>query len=140
MRQVDGGLAAYGGVHHGEQAGGHLREWQAAQVGRRHEAGEVADYAAADRDYQMAALRLALGKPAVYELHGVQRLVGLARGHDEHVRRDAGGFKRELRAPRLPMHALVGDDVRGGCVERGVDALANLVDYVPAYPYRVVAL
>ena len=88
----------------------------------------------------MAALRLALGEPAVYELHRLQRLVRLARGHDEHVRGDAGGFERELRAARLPVDALVCDDVGGGCVKDGIDALAKLVDYVPAHPYRVVSL
>ena len=53
---------------------------------------------------------------------------------------DTGGFERELRAPGLPMHTLVCDDVRSGDVENGIDALAKLVDYVPAHPYRVVAL
>ena len=117
-----------------------MREGQAAQVGRSHEARKITHDATADRHDQMAALRLALGEPAIYELHRLQRLVRLAGGHDEHVRGDTGGFKRELRAACLPMHTLVCDDVRSGDVENGIDALAKLVDYVPAHPYRVVAL
>ena len=140
LRQVNGGLSTDGGVHHGEQACWHLRERQAAQVSRRDKAGKVAHYAASDRDYQVAALRLALCEPAIYKLRSLQRLMRLACWHNEHVRRDAGGFERELRAARLPMHSLVGDDVCSGNFQQGVHTLAYFVDDVPANPYRVVPL
>ena len=106
----------------------------------RDETREVAHNATADCDYHMPTLCLALCEPAIYELHRFQRLVRLAGRHYEHVRGDAGSFERELRAPRLSMHTLIGDDVRGGHIENGIDALANLVDSVPAHPYRVVPL
>ena len=116
LGQVNGGLAADSGVHHREQACGHLREGQATQVSRRHEAREIADDTASNCHYQVAALCLALGKPAIYELRGLQRLVRLACGHDEHVRGDACGFERELCPARLPVNSLVSDDVCGGSV------------------------
>ena len=47
---VDAGLAADGGVHHAEQAGGHVDDLDAAQPGGGHEAGQVGDGAAADGD------------------------------------------------------------------------------------------
>ena len=46
---VDAGLPADGGVHHAEQAGGHVDDFDAAEPGRGHEAREVRDSAAADR-------------------------------------------------------------------------------------------
>jgi hypothetical protein len=44
---VDAGLAAHGGIHLGQQGGGHLDEGHAALVAGRREAGEIADDAAA---------------------------------------------------------------------------------------------
>ncbi|MCY1241473.1 hypothetical protein D9M72_543760 [compost metagenome] len=44
---VDAGLAADGGIHHAEQAGGHVDDFDAAQPGGRHEAREVRDSTAA---------------------------------------------------------------------------------------------
>ena len=48
---VDAGLAAHGGVHHAEQAGGHVDDLDAAQPGGGNEPGEVGHGTAADGDH-----------------------------------------------------------------------------------------
>ena len=47
--QVDGGLAPDGGVHHGQQGGGHLDEGQPPHPDGGQKAGEVPHYAPAQR-------------------------------------------------------------------------------------------
>ncbi len=50
LGHVHARLAADAGVHHGQQASGAEHELHAAQVGGGHEAGHVADHAAAEGD------------------------------------------------------------------------------------------
>ena len=61
-RQVDGGLAADGGVHRGEQRCRHLNEADAALISRRGKARKVAHDAAAERDNRVAARQTALAE------------------------------------------------------------------------------
>ena len=60
--QVDGGLATDGGIHAGQQRGGHLNQAHAPQIGGCGEAGEVAHHAAAQGDQAVRAGEVALGE------------------------------------------------------------------------------
>ena len=65
LGQVDGDLAADGGVDHGGHAGGHLDEGHAAQEGGGDESAEVSGDAAADGDDGVAALGFEADQPLV---------------------------------------------------------------------------
>ena len=52
---VDRGLAADGGIDHGQQGGRHVDHPHPAQPGRRDEPGEVGDGTAAEPDHQVVA-------------------------------------------------------------------------------------
>ena len=139
LGKIYGRLAADSGVHHREQAGRHLREGETSQIGRRDESGEVANDSAADSEDQVTALSLETSEPRVDVLRGRERLVLLSRRHDEQVRGDAGHFERVLRAPGLLVHALIGDDVRDAGIHDAANAVADLVDDLPADPQGVVS-
>ncbi len=78
---IDRHLAAYGGVDHGEQAGGDLNQGDSPQEGRRHEARQVADDAAAQSDDTVPSLRLLRYQPIVDPRGRIERLAGLAGGN-----------------------------------------------------------
>ena len=59
---VDAGFAAHGGVHHAQQAGGHVDDFDAAEPGGRNEAGEVGHGAAADGDDGVGAGEVVLSQ------------------------------------------------------------------------------
>ena len=122
--EVNGGLAAYCGVHHGEQGCGNLREGDSAQEGRRDESGEVADHSAADGYDEVSAFGFERGQPVKDALGGVEGLVLFALRDEEQVGRDSGAFHGHLGAARLVMRSVVGDDVGGGRGDGGLDALA----------------
>jgi hypothetical protein len=93
-RMVDRGLAAHRRVHLREERGGHLQVRDAALVGGRREAGDVADHAAAERDQDRPAVACASSSAAKMRSSVCQALVGLAVGqHDAHRAR-AARFQR----------------------------------------------
>ena len=93
--RVHAGLAADRAVDLRQQRGRHLHERQAAQRGRRGEAGEIADHAAAQRDHRGAPL-----DPRVQQLRSTH--VGVAyRGSST---ASPGGTTISLRA-RSPVSA-----------------------------------
>ena len=90
LRKVDRGLAAYGRVHHGGYAGGHLDETHTAGVGGGHEASQVADHAAPEGNDDVAALRSTPRQPVVDFTGCIQGLAGLAGSKGVQVRFDPG--------------------------------------------------
>ena len=113
-RVVDADLAADGAIDHRQQRRRHHQQRQAAVVGRRHEAGQVADDAAADRDDQRFAVGLQLGEAVVEPGRRCQtflRLTGRNRhqGGAEIVRRQRG-----FHAAAMDRCVFVRDD-QGSC-------------------------
>ena len=53
--QIDGCLAAHGGIHHGQQRSGDLNKAHAPEIGRGGKARQIARHAAAQRNDQVAA-------------------------------------------------------------------------------------
>jgi hypothetical protein len=94
-REVEAGLAADGGVHHGEQGGRHLHERDAAQPRGRDEAGEVADHAAAHGAHPRVAVAGGRRQAGVQIGPRGHRLAAFAGRHLEQQ-----GLHAE-RAPRL---------------------------------------
>ena len=83
-RMVDRRLAADGAVDHGQQRGRHHEQRQAAGEGRGHEAREVADDAAADRDDQCAPIGGQVDEGVVELRCGCERFVRFAgRTHNQ---------------------------------------------------------
>ena len=134
LGQVDRDLSAYGGVHHGEQTGGHLDHRHAPKVSCCDEAGEVSDHAAPYRHHEMTPLRLSVRQPAVDECGRLQRLAPFPGRHLEHVRSDAGRLQGHLGAPGVSMHALVRDDVGRRGAQHLACPLPQLLDCAPAHP------
>ena len=107
--EVDGGLAAHGGVHHGEQARRHLDVRDSAQVARRGKAREVAHHAAAEGHHRVAAGELALGQElqAVHERGGALSLLARLEG-------EGMGLEPGLREGGADHLGVEGADVRVG--------------------------
>ena len=83
LRDVHAGLAADGRIDHRQKRRRHLDAGDAAHVGRRGEAGEVADDTAAERDDEVGARHPQRGESA-HELDvGVERLRALSGGKDD---------------------------------------------------------
>ncbi|ELT44900.1 hypothetical protein G205_08608 [Arthrobacter nitrophenolicus] len=59
---VDAGFSTHGGVHHAEQAGGHVDDLHPAQPGGSHKAGQVSHSAATDRDDGVGTGEIVLAK------------------------------------------------------------------------------
>jgi hypothetical protein len=119
VRRVDAGLAADRGIDLRQQGGGDLHEAHAAAHGRRREARQVPDDAAAERHHEVAALD-AGGQDAVADprpdVEGFRRLAGRDGDH-------RGGEAVRLEGPRqrLPVEGAdmaVGDDRGGAGAER----------------------
>ena len=90
LRQVDRGLAADGGVDHGQQRGWQLQERYAAHPAGGGEAGEVADHAAAQRYHAGVAAGAEFGQALHQAVEVGHRLLRLAGGQDHHIERFAG--------------------------------------------------
>ena len=88
LAQVDGDLAAHGGVDHGEDGGRRLDQAHAPQKGGRGVAGEVADHAAAQGDDRVAA-RGAQIVETVVERGEHRGALGLLTGRQHRRRRRA---------------------------------------------------
>ena len=69
-RQVHRRLAADRCVHHGQQRGGHHHQWNAALIGGRREARQVADHATAEGHQHIRALHACLQHGRPHALHG----------------------------------------------------------------------
>ena len=114
---VDAGLAADGGVHHAQQAGGHVDDLDAAQPGRGDEAGEVGDGAAADGDDGVGAGEVVLAQHLPAE-----------RGHLDVLAffgvRDFGGQRGEAGGGQLLADGVAGEPQGPGVDDQdALDAL-----------------
>ena len=111
--EVDGGLSADGGVHHGQKRRGHLHDLAPAQVQRRGESAHVAGDTAADRDDDVVARKLGRGEALEQVREGGEALVLLARGKHLERRAVAGVRKRLRHGVRVQRrHVVVRDDAR----------------------------
>ena len=99
-RVVDAGLAADRAVHLREQRSRHVHHRNAAQVGGRGKADDIADHAAADGDDHRRAIRLGLDQRIEHARHGVEVLVALA-VFDQDRRAIRAGFPKP-RAVEVP--------------------------------------
>ncbi len=126
---VDTGLAADRGVDHREQGRRHLYQRDAAEVGRRDEAGEIVHDAAAERDHRRVAPELRGEHSVRQRCPGVARLVRFAGGEGEQLdlHTDRGQLCGEGLAVRFS-HVRIRDERvrRRGAVLR--QDLVELVD------------
>ncbi len=104
QRMIDADLAAHRAIDLRQQAGGHLHEADAAQVGGGHEAGEIADHPAAQRDHHRFAVDFALDEIAVEPGGGFHALIALAGGHQQGMMREPGAL--EAGAHGIPVTAV----------------------------------
>ena len=125
---IHAGLAAHGGIHHGQQGGGHLQEAHAAHPARGHEAREVAGHAAAEAEDGVAAVDLGGGGGGPHALrrgHGLRRF---ARGEGGEGGRQAGGAQAGFQTGAVQAgHGFIGNDEDLGALEarshQGADAV-----------------
>ncbi len=94
QREVDAGLAADGGVDHGQERGGHVDEGNPAQVGGGREAGGVAHDAAAQGHERARSLQAVLEHAAVERADDVERLGVLVGQKGDRRRLEAGRLQR----------------------------------------------
>ncbi len=106
---VDAGLAAHGGVHHAQQAGGHVDDLDAAQPGGGHKAGEVGDRAAAHGDDGVRTGEVVLAQDLPAEGGDLDVLAFFGVGDFRGQRGEAGGRQ------------FVPDGVAGEAQRPGVD-------------------
>ena len=88
-RVVDGGLAAYGGVHLRQQRGGNLNEAHAALVTRGGKTGQIADNAATEGDQRGIATVRFFEQRRKHLLQHRQRFVLLTIGKNHLIHHDA---------------------------------------------------
>ena len=88
-RVVDGGFAAYGGVHLRQQRGGNLNKAHAALVARGGEAGQIADHAPAEGDQRGIAPVRFFKQRRKHLLQHRQRFVLFTIGKDHLIHHDA---------------------------------------------------
>ena len=98
--EVDAGLAAHRAVHHREQRGGHLVEFDPAQINRRGETAQVADHAATHGEKHAAAIQALFGQKTQHASQRIQRLGPLA--GRQHQRRRIGKHRPQRRALKRP--------------------------------------
>lgn len=121
LREVDGGLAADGTVHHGEERRGDLRVGHAAHEQCGKKAGGIADGATPKREHRRSAVeagaghigeggfqrREGLGRLAVWNEDGMRIKARVSQGCDQRIEIVAGdGLRRDHRG-------LAGDDLFG---------------------------
>ena len=108
---IDRGLAADGRIHIRQQRGRDLHVIEPAPHHRRHEAGEIADHAAAERNRQIAALDARGDDRLADLLEDAIALRGFAGGNDDAARRHAGMAQRRFgRFEMMARDIVVGDD------------------------------
>ena len=137
--EVDGGLSSNRGVHHGEQAGGHLYECDAAHVGRRGEPRHVSHHAAAQGHDDVSAREPRARGPLEHHrerLHGLALLARFERG-------ELGGEPRRFKAvhhggPVQRAHVRVGHHERPPGAGDGLAGdLADLLEQEGPYVHLV---
>ncbi len=82
LGQVHGHLAAYAGVDHPQQCGGHLHQGNPPHKGGSGKPGHVGDHAAAESDHGTAAVQSRFEKPIVERAHRAESFMLLAGGQD----------------------------------------------------------
>ena len=118
--EVDAGLAAEGGIDLRRHRSGYLDDRETAQIGRRGEAGEVADDAAAEREDRACTVERGGREPVVNLLERGERFARLA-GRDLDGRRgeargdQCGGGARAVEARDVG----VGDERRAAGRQAG---------------------
>ena len=117
LGQVDAGLAAVGRVDLGDQRGRHLHDRHPALVGRRAEAREVADDAAAERDDVVGARSISRGQQlAPHPLRRSRASCAPRPRRDRERSRRARPAARRTGAPRVSSVTQNGRETRS--VER----------------------
>lgn len=112
-RMVDGGLAAYRGVHLRQQGGGNLDERCAALVAGGGKAGHVADNAAAQGDQGGLALGIGTQQRVENQIERLPVLVRFAIGQHDRHHLHALGLQRPLQARQIERgNGGIGDDGR----------------------------
>ncbi len=129
LRRVDRRLAADGAVDLGEQRRRHLHQIEAAQQGRRGEAGEIADDAAAQRHDRRRALD-AQRQDVLAQPREMREVLGrLARRQDHRLMRNVRARKARGEAREMQLrHMFVGDDDRAPLTDHRRDQRARLVE------------
>ena len=92
--QVNGGLAAYGGIDAGKQGRGYLNQFYAAQIGGGGKARKVAYHAAAEGEDHIGAGKAAFGEKIDHIYIGIYIFAGLACGKDVFGGAETGVYKR----------------------------------------------
>ena len=118
LGDVDGGLAAHGGVSHTEQRGRDQHHPDAAQPGRGDEPGQVGGRSPADADHAVGPGHAVPGQLGPQPGRDVRRLGRLAVRHRFGVHRQAGGAQRAARRAGDLAEALGVDDHDGACALR----------------------
>ena len=111
LGQVHGHLAPHGGIHLGQQGGGHLHKGHAPQKGSRRQPGQVAHDPAAQGDYRVPAGEPRLAQEVIDLAQGGQGFGGFPGGEGE----GGAGQARALEALLQPAqvqraHLIVGDN------------------------------
>ena len=133
---VDADLAADRAVDLREQRRRHVDERDAAQVGRRREAGHVADHAAAEGDHRRRAVGAGADQRVVDAGDGRELLEPLAVGHEDRLLdRDRA---RQLRAVQPPDQRARDDEAPRGRADR-VERRAEAVEDATANRHGVRA-
>ena len=98
LRQINGRLASDGGIDHRQKRRRHLHKAQAAQIGRRGKARQIAHHAAAESDDgvrpgQVLVRQQAQELPVVFQIFGL-----FSRREHRRIYRKSGRLQRCLRA------------------------------------------
>ena len=118
-RMVDAGLAADGGVHHREQRRRQLHDRDAALVGGRREARDVADHAAAEGEHQAVAVEPRGDQRVDDERDVAERLLLLAARQHADLECAAREPLLQLRHPERPDDVVGHDEEPRGLGLRG---------------------
>ena len=136
QRMIDAGLAAHGGVHLGQQGGGHLDEIDPALIDRGRKPGQVADHAATQRHDRGVAPTAIFQQPRGDDVQRGHGFRGLTVGQHQRVHlvrlgqccHDTRLIKRGDRFVGHDQHVTPGN--RPGIGGRGIDETAGDMDIV----------
>ena len=107
LPQVNGGLAADGGVHLGQRGGGAVDKVNAAHIGGGAETAQIPDDAAAHRNQQVLAGHIEVQHGLLHLAEHLEALAALALGHRVH---HAVGALGQHRLGVLGGHAGIGEN------------------------------
>ena len=109
--QVHGGLAAYGGIHHGQQGGGHLDIGHAPLVGGGGEARQIPHNAAAQSDDEVAPGETAVAEEVQCLTVGIQIFLLFSMGEYEVLHLKSGVLQGSFCQSAVQgKHGVVGND------------------------------